>query len=725
MESNNSCLYFQDKALSTFIYIKNYQQINLEKKELEKDFLRAVFDSDTTMSLSNIYLSVLKTSELEKYEQLEHEEGFDLDEVVTALSKDLIEDFQKYGIIFFLLDKKTEQEDPDKKNPLNEILSKPYMQDFFNALNLSYPAQVLFVLAIANEEWGWLFPEYKNEEYKAHLLCHICEVSNEDEIAFSRLINSELIQFGLFSSPWKIKSYVYSYFKNEIPAFSLQTVEPLKCPDIYDYKATRALNKDGLEIIRKLKGFTVICSESDYRNKYFLADFYRDQFKRIHEVYQVYPGHSPDELEFYIFALSLVTPDTPLFINTTLATQLQLVAPDSEQTSLPHYHLHIPLLASPHFFAAPDAAIRPASLLSKVRAPVILSLPAFTEEDRSKYQAHGIDVLYTLNLKLPEPKEYLECFMSYCFETEVPIRYLMDIADECKSLNIKPEQWESVANLLKQLKDFTQEETLELLRNKYSSNKSAPLRKNSHYCMEALNTSEPVSEITAALKNADDFQKGEYDEESGIKILLYGISGGGKTAYAEEVSKKMNKPLKIIRPSEVLSKWVGETEQNISRIFKEAADEHSILLVDEADSFLHNRGDSVNHFEDSKVNSFLIEIERYPGILFCSTNLPDLLDKAVDRRFNFKIGFKPLTQAGVSLLCKSYFSSHEIELDENQIAKIYNAGEVTPGDFAALNGKLRFLPPEKRNAEYITQALCKIVQDKKRSYDSNKIGFGT
>ena len=118
----------------------------------------------------------------------------------------------------------------------------------------------------------------------------------------------------------------------------------------------------------------------------------------------------------------------------------------------------------------------------------------------------------------------------------------------------------------------------------------------------------------------------------------------------------MNKPLKIVRPSEVLSKWVGETEQNISRLFREAAKEHSILLVDEADSFLHNRGDSVNHFEDSKVNSFLIEIERNPGILFCSTNLPDILDKAVDRRFNFKVGFKALTKEGVSLLCKSYFS---------------------------------------------------------------------
>ena len=180
--------------------------------------------------------------------------------------------------------------------------------------------------------------------------------------------------------------------------------------------------------------------------------------------------------------------------------------------------------------------------------------------------------------------------------------------------------------------------------------------------------------------------------------------------------------MKIVRPAEVLGKYVGETEQNISRIFKEAAEEHAVLLVDEADSFLHPRGDNVNHHNDSKVNSFLIEIERYPGILFCSTNLPDNLDKALDRRFNFKVGFNPLTKDGVSLLCKSYFSS--INMSDSQVSQIFNSGDVTPGDFASLNGKIRFLPPEKRNAEFITEELCKIVRGKTRSYDSKKIGFG-
>lgn len=701
--TNDSCIYFQDKALSSYIYIKNFQQINLERKELEPDFLRNVLSHDKIISLSDVYLNVLKQIEPEKYEGLKHGEGFVLDEVLSSLSEDVKNDYQKYGIIFVLNEKKTEEEYL-KTNPLKEIINKSYMQDFFNGLNLTYSERALFVLAIANEEWGWLFPDYKDEEYKAKLFCHICNIDKNDRIAYSRKANGTLVKLGLFSSDWKINSFVYSYFKNENPSFSLKLVSSNRNGDIYDYNNVKELNKDSLNIIRKLKGFSVICSDSDFRNENFLVDYYIGNIDRLYVLKQEIPRISKAELEFYIYVLSLKVKNYGLFVGSSLVRMLI------------NTNTNNPIEA---FFQKKECST---NLLQKIKSQVILSMESFTEQDRSSLLEHGIDVLYTFQLKLPEEKEYQERFINYCYEDNVPLKFLSVVATECEKLGIQPEQWRAVINLLKQIGNFTQEEALALLRNKYSANNKADnLRKNLHYCLEALNTSEPICEVTDALKNADEYQKGEYDEESGIKVLLYGISGGGKTAYAEEVSKKMNRALKIVRPSEVLSKWVGETEQNISKIFKEAAKEHSILLVDEADSFLHNRGDSVNHFEDSKVNSFLVEIERYPGILFCSTNLPDILDKAVDRRFNFKIGFKPLTKEGVGLLCKSYFSS--FELDDNQVSKIYRAGEVTPGDFASINGKLRFLSPEKRNAEYITEALCKIVRDKKRSYDSNKIGF--
>ena len=704
MEISNSCIYLGDKALSSYIYVKNYQQINLDKKELEKDFLSTVLSTETVVSLSDLYLSLLKNSELEKFQKLQHDERFDLDVVINSLCKDLCEDYQKYGVVFFLQDKKAEKEYL-RTNPLKEIIDKPYMQDFFDGLNLSYSEKILFVLAIANEEWGWLFPDFKNEEYKAHLFCHICGIDKRDEIGYSRKINNTLIKLGLFSGPWKINTFVYSYFKNETPSFTLQNIKPLKWCDYYDYKTVGELNTKDLEIMRKLKGFMIINSQSDYRNKYFLAHYFNECSTTLYELKPEYSVTSKCELEFYIYVLSLKFKDSPLFINNSLVSQL---ITDNSDNSLEEMFRKMK---------------RSSSILEKVQSPVILSMESFTDEDRSSFLAQGIDILYTMKLNLPQEKLYQDNFIHFCCEQKLPLKFLNVIALECEKLEIESEQWQDITKLFKQVTNLTQEEALTLLKNKYAgSNKSDKLRKNSNYCIEALNTSEPINEVIEALKNADEYQKGEYDEESGIKVLLYGISGGGKTAYAEEVSRKMNRSLKIVRPCEVLSKWVGETEQNISRIFKDAAKDHSILLVDEADSFLHNRGDSVNHFEDSKVNSFLIEIERYPGILFCSTNLPDILDKALDRRFNFKIGFKPLTKEGIALLCKSYFSS--FDFDEDQILKIYNSGDVTPGDFAALNGKLRFLAPEKRNAQDITETLCKIIRDKKRSYETNKIGFG-
>ena len=521
--NNDSCIYFQDKALSTYLYIKNYKEINLSQKELEKDFLRSVLSNKTVIALSDIYLNMLKSSELEKFEGLKHDNCFELDEVIDSMSRDLRDNFQKYGIVFFLLEKKSE-EDYLKSNPLKEIIDKPYMQAFFDGLELSYSQRILFILGMAQEEWNWLFPDFKTEEYKAVLFCHICELERKDPIAYSRKMNSELIRLGLFSAPWKISSYAYSYFKNENPAFTLQKVVTPRACDIYDYKKTGNLNQEGLEIMRKLNGFMVISSESDYRNKYFLADYYQDCYDELYEFTQMYKVASKAELAFYIYALSLQVKNDALFINKDLCAQLL----QKEQENPLEEILHKKVCSS--------------SILEKVKCPVILSMESFTEDDRSKLLNQGIDVLYALHLKLPEKENYEECFGLFCLQEKLRVSLIRDIALECEKLALPPEQWKSVTKLLKPVPELTKEEAIELIRNKFSGKgKSDKLRKNSHYCIEALNTSEPISEVTAALKNADEYQHGQYDEESGIKVLLYGISGGGKTAYPEEVSKKMNR----------------------------------------------------------------------------------------------------------------------------------------------------------------------------------------
>ena len=73
-------------------------------------------------------------------------------------------------------------------------------------------------------------------------------------------------------------------------------------------------------------------------------------------------------------------------------------------------------------------------------------------------------------------------------------------------------------------------------------------------------------------------------------------------------------------------------------------------------------------------------------------------------------------------MTQKYFADYN--LDKSQIQEIYDSGEVTPGDFGALNGKLRFVKKEKLNAQFITDELCKIVRNKKTNRLNHKIGFG-
>lgn len=141
-----------------------------------------------------------------------------------------------------------------------------------------------------------------------------------------------------------------------------------------------------------------------------------------------------------------------------------------------------------------------------------------------------------------------------------------------------------------------------------------------------------------------------YGTPTGSAVLLYGPPGTGKTLCAQYLASEMKLPLLKVDASKVLSCWVGESEQNVSRLFSSYADIQKelgvspVLLFNEADQLLGSRdagSNSVDRMQNNMQNLFLEGLERFSGILVATTNRRDLLDNAFSRRFSHKLELPP------------------------------------------------------------------------------------
>lgn len=134
------------------------------------------------------------------------------------------------------------------------------------------------------------------------------------------------------------------------------------------------------------------------------------------------------------------------------------------------------------------------------------------------------------------------------------------------------------------------------------------------------------------------------------KIIFYGLAGTGKTMSALSLAKSLKKQVLSFDCSKILSKYVGESEQNVRKIF-DVYDEicaksktEPVLLLNEADQFLSSRlsgglGGS-EQMHNQMQNIFLERIEKFNGVLIATTNLLQNIDTAFSRRFDYKIEFK-------------------------------------------------------------------------------------
>jgi SpoVK/Ycf46/Vps4 family AAA+-type ATPase len=128
----------------------------------------------------------------------------------------------------------------------------------------------------------------------------------------------------------------------------------------------------------------------------------------------------------------------------------------------------------------------------------------------------------------------------------------------------------------------------------------------------------------------------------GVTALFAGISGTGKTMAAEVIANELGLPLFRIDLAGVISKWLGETEKNLDRVFDAATDSNAILFFDEADAIFGKRGevkDSHDRYANLEISYLLQKMESYEGVAILATNMRQQIDEAFLRRLTFTVIF--------------------------------------------------------------------------------------
>lgn len=195
-----------------------------------------------------------------------------------------------------------------------------------------------------------------------------------------------------------------------------------------------------------------------------------------------------------------------------------------------------------------------------------------------------------------------------------------------------------------------------------------------------------------------------------FSLLLYGVSGGGKSFYAEYLAEQLGMPILKKKASDLESMWVGETEKNIAAAFEEAKREKAVLIIDEGDHFISDRTKHRASWETSRTEEMLQQIEAHTLPVIFTTNLMENIDKAAMRRFTYKTKFDYLTKEQVKMAWKDYFPKAELP---NEI----HLSRLCPGDFATVKKKAEF-EDYITNTSLIYSKLEEEMKNKKETENS-------
>ncbi len=242
------------------------------------------------------------------------------------------------------------------------------------------------------------------------------------------------------------------------------------------------------------------------------------------------------------------------------------------------------------------------------------------------------------------------------------------------------------------------------------------------YSLDGLNIKGKVKldRLVKAARNYLDADFGTADvDKPRMNILLFGPPGTGKTEFVKYLGKTLDRNVVVVKGSDILGMYVGETEQNIAIAFRRAEAEHAILFFDEVDGLLQDRSGASHSWEITQVNELLQQMENFDGVMIAATNFSKNLDTAVMRRFTFKLEFGYLDDEGKRRFFERMFKT---TISDSDFAELKALRNLAPGDFRTVRQEQFYLGEEVSNADRIA-ALKEECALKKDGDHAATIGF--
>ncbi len=274
------------------------------------------------------------------------------------------------------------------------------------------------------------------------------------------------------------------------------------------------------------------------------------------------------------------------------------------------------------------------------------------------------------------------------------------VAKLSQYFELNVEQIRSAGKLLQLVEIVAPENAKQLLNLVENSQKALDRDKREElresvtkYSLDYLNIASkmPLDKMIAALKRT---RQGT--------LCFFGLPGTGKTQLVDHIARELDMPLVTKSASELLSKYLGESEKLIAEAFEEARAENAILFIDEGDSFLQDRTMAEHSWEVTQVNELLQRMERFQGIFIMATNLMQKIDSAALRRFTFKLQFLALTPDQRMLMLRNevgaeidLLTPENLEVLKDRLTLILH---LTPGDFTVVKRQATIMD-EKLNME--------------------------